>query len=773
MYGMNENLRKLSDDPRVARLLQDIVEQFQRFSESQAQHIKTLAAIGQSMSEEEDTARVLDMILSEARRFNDADGGTLYLVNRESASLDFLVLHNESLHTFMGGTSGRPVTVPSVPLKRPNGEPNTAHVSAYVANTGAVVDIPDVYAAEGFDFTGTREFDAKLGYRSVSMRVLPMRDHEEKILGVLQLINSIDPDTGRVVPFDPKQLQITLALASQAAVVLNQQHLKGLVTELTAFSEEQARSISELAAIGKALSAEHDTQAVLEMILTQSRRFTHADGGTLYLLNEDKTHLDFHVLHNDTLKSHMGGTSGNPITLPSVALLNDDGLPNDANVSAFVANSAQVVNIPDVYQALGFNFEGTKKFDEATGYRSKSMLVVPMRDHEEQIIGVLQLINAQNPETGETVAFDPEQIEITAALASQAAVVLTQQRLIQDLKNLFESFIRAIATAIDEKSKYTGGHISRVTELTMMIAEKVNEVEDGPFGKTEFTADELEELRIAAWMHDTGKITTPEYVVDKANKLETIFDRVAQVQTRWQAIRLERRVAALEKKLELAKQGLDPEKAAEVDALTDRELAVLNEDLEFLETTNKGGEFMTDEALERLTQIGARTYPESDGDHRFLTDDEIENLSIRKGTLTAAERKVIENHAAMSIKILNQLAWPRKLKGVPAIAGAHHEKLDGSGYPLGLKAEEISLPSRIMAVADIFEALSARDRPYKKPMPLSQAVKILGFMVKDGHIDPDVVDLFVRSGLVQEYAEKHLSKEQIADYEPPPPPEAE
>ncbi|MBD3165463.1 HD domain-containing protein [bacterium] len=535
------------------------------------------------------------------------------------------------------------------------------------------------------------------------------------------------------------------------------------MSELRTFTEEQARHINELAAIGRAMSAESDTNVILEMILSKARDFTHADGGTLYLVNDDRDKLDFHVLHNATLNSFMGGTSGNPVTIPSVPLYTEDGKANHQNVSAHVAATGEVINIPDVYEAEGFNFEGTKKFDESLKYRSMSMLVVPLTDHENDIIGVLQLINAQDTQTEETIPFSDELVDITTALASQAAVMLTQQKLINDMKALFDSFVKAIATAIDEKSKYTGGHIARVTELTMMIAEKLNAVQEGPYTDIKFNEKEMEALRLAAWLHDTGKITTPEYVVDKAKKLETVYDRVDLVKSRWHTLRYARELEAeREKQKYLSTNGKgDPEKIREIEEKLEADLAALREEFEYVDRINFGGEFMEDEKIARLHDIAEYTYEVDEEEFSFLNDNEIYNLSIRKGTLTNEEREIMNNHALMSIKILEQLPWPKHLKEVPAIAGAHHEKLDGTGYPFGLKAEEISLQSRIMAVADIFEALSAKDRPYKKPMPLSQAIKILGFMVKDNHIDADVVDLFISSGLVFDYAEKYLDKSQL------------
>ncbi len=536
--------------------------------------------------------------------------------------------------------------------------------------------------------------------------------------------------------------------------------IKGIVEDLKDFTESQAAHLNELAQIGRALSAQRDPDVILEMIVQQARRFTHADGGTVYLMTDDEKELAFHVVQTESLNIAMGGMSGNPVTIPNVQLCCTDGSSNHANVSAYVATTGEVVNIPDVYEAEGFNFEGTKKFDAALNYRSMSMLVMPLRDHEDEIIGVLQLINARD-KSGKTIPFSTELVDMTLALASQAAVVITQHRLISDLKNLFESFIKAIAAAIEEKSKYTGGHIQRVAELTMRIAEQINGQTEGPFADVQFNADEMDELRIAAWMHDTGKITTPEYVVDKCNKLETIFDRIDLVGTRWQAIKLHRELEAEKEKVRILTEGKSDERLKEIEESCKADLEQLDDDLKFLRSSNTGGEFMADDKIERLQNLAKQTYGSNGDQHRFLSDEELYNLSIRKGTLNNEERQKMNDHATMTIKILNQLPWPKKLRNVPQIAGAHHEKLDGTGYPSGLKGDEIGLGARIMAVADIFEALSASDRPYKKPMPLSQTIKILGFMVKDQHIDGRIVDMFVNDGLHLEYAKENLKPEQI------------
>lgn len=539
------------------------------------------------------------------------------------------------------------------------------------------------------------------------------------------------------------------------------QLLERVVTEVRRYAEAQITHIQKLAKIGIALSAEKNIHKIFEMIVEEAREFTRADGGTLYIVDNEKQILNFVILQNETLKVKMGGTSGEKITLPPVPL-RIDGKPNYSNVSSYAALTGEIINIPDVYEAEGFDFTGPRKYDAKTGYRSKSMLVIPMKDHENEIIGVLQLLNSKVPETGEIVPFNPEDVELIASLASQAAVALENAQLIQDLKNLFDAFIKSIATAIDEKSPYTGGHIRRVVELTMMIARKINETNTGPLAEIYFDDDQLEELRIATWMHDVGKITTPEYVVDKATKLEGLTDRIHLVETRFDLIRQIIENKYLNQKLELFKRGKAEDSLLQkLDERQMEETKTLQMEKEFVVRCNDPGERMSDDKIALLKEIAQKQYIWQGKPQRYLTDDELYNLSIRRGTLTPEERKIIENHALMSIKILNQLPFPRKLAHVPQYAGGHHERLDGSGYPNGLTADQLPTQARIMAIADIFESLTAKDRPYKKPMTLSRAIDILREMKEKRHIDPDIFELFVHSQLVKEYAANELSPEQV------------
>ena len=519
--------------------------------------------------------------------------------------------------------------------------------------------------------------------------------------------------------------------------------------------------IHKLTQIGLALSAEKDIKRLLEMILTEARSLSGADAGTLYILEKEENRLRFEILQNDSMGASVSDAAEAGITLPDVPL-HQNGKPNFANVSSYVALTGKIVNISNVYEADGFDFTGPRKYDAATGYRTVSMLVLPMQNHENEIIGVLQLLNARNPETGRVESFSKDYVDIIASLASQAAVSLTNTQLIQDLKNLLYAFVQSIGTAIDAKSPYTGGHIKRVVDLTMIIAEKINESDQEPFRDIRFSEEEMEELRLAAWMHDVGKITTPEHVVDKATKLQTIFDRIELVETRFHLIAkliensfLQQKVARLQCG-DIGKSAIDPLEKKVSDQITE-----LFAQLDFLKTLNKNGSPMSEDDIGRVEVLSENSYELNGAKRPFLTDNEVKNLTIRQGTLNSDERQVIENHAVMTLKILNQLPFPRGMAHMPEYAGSHHEKLDGTGYPLKLTRENLSIQSKILALADIFEALTARDRPYKRPLKLSHALSILKSMKNSNHIDPDIFDFFTRNRLYVSYARKEMSPVQM------------
>jgi HD-GYP domain-containing protein (c-di-GMP phosphodiesterase class II) len=527
-------------------------------------------------------------------------------------------------------------------------------------------------------------------------------------------------------------------------------------------SSDLFRRLEQLNAIGAALSKERDINRLLETILIAAKTITHADGGTLYRMTEDRQALRFEILRTDSLHIAMGGTTGNAINFPNLPLTNDKGEHNDSMVAAYAAIHDKTVNIADAYTEAGFDFSGTRSFDERTGYRSQSFLTVPMKNHEGEIIGVLQLINAQNPQTHQVTPFSSADQSLAESLASQAAIALTNRLLITQLEELFESLINLINLAIDEKSPYTGGHCQRVPALTMMLAEATDAAQEGPLASFHMDERDRYELKIAGLLHDCGKVTTPVHVVDKATKLQTLYDRIHLIDTRFEVLKRDAEISALRRQLAL-RVSVDAAAEAQIREDCQKEICRLDEDREFLRKSNVGGEKMKDEDLERVRDIGnGRKWRNVDAvETEFLSADEAENLTIRAGTLTMKERDVINHHIVATIKMLEQLPWPRHLTKVPEYAGGHHERMDGKGYPKGLTREQMSWQARMMGIADIFEALTARDRPYKPGMKLSQAMGIMVNFKKNGHIDPDLFDVFVKEKVYLKYAQQFLDPQQI------------
>ncbi len=336
------------------------------------------------------------------------------------------------------------------------------------------------------------------------------------------------------------------------------------------------------------------------------------------------------------------------------------------------------------------------------------------------------------------------------------AISLTKKRLIEDQANLFESFIELIAGAIDDKSPYTGGHCRRVPELTMMLADAAAASSDGPLAGFVMSEEDRYELRIAGWLHDCGKVTTPEHVMDKSLKLETIHDRLQDVNTRFEVVKRDLRIALLEQQM---RGELDE---AAVQERYRAGCAELEEERAFLAMCNKGGEFMSEGHKARVRAVAQRRWRDGQGELRpLLSEEEVYNLTIERGTLNPEEREVINHHIVATISMLESLPYPKHLARVPEFAGGHHEHMDGTGYPRGLTRDQMSVQARVMAIADVFEALTAGDRPYKKAMRLSQALQILGRMCEQGKVDRDLFQVFVRDGVYLRYAQTFLDPEQI------------
>jgi len=525
---------------------------------------------------------------------------------------------------------------------------------------------------------------------------------------------------------------------------------------------ELFRRLEQLNQIGAALSRERDIERLLENILEAAKALTGADAGTLYSMTPDGGALRFEIMRTDSLGIRQGGTTGQRVGLPDLPLRRADGSPNDALVAAHAAIRERTVNIADVYAEAGFDFSGTHAFDQRTGYRSQSFLTVPMKNHEGAVIGVLQLINAIDPATGQVGPFSLEDQSLTESLASQAAIALSNRLLITQLETLFESFVKLINVAIDEKSPYTGGHCERVPQLTMMLAEAADATTTGPLADFRMSERDRYELQMAGLLHDCGKITTPVHVVDKATKLQTIYDRIGLIDTRFEVLKRDAELDALRAQLAL-RPVQDAGAEAMAQAALQSELQALEADCEFLRRCNHGSEAMQQADQLRVRVIGTqRQWRNPEGvQTSFLSAEEMENLTIRSGTLTQAERDTINYHIVATIKMLETLPWPRHLKNVPEYAGGHHERMDGKGYPRGLTRAQMSWQARMIGVADVFEALTAADRPYKSGMKLSQALGIMERMVHNGHIDPDLFDVFVQGKVYQRYAEQFLDPEQI------------
>ena len=518
--------------------------------------------------------------------------------------------------------------------------------------------------------------------------------------------------------------------------------------------------LEKLNAIGVALSAEKDTTRILEAILEAAKSLTNADGGTLYRVTEDNR-LKFEILRNDTLNIAMGGATGVAIPFDPLLLYDAEGNPNNSMVVAYSVLHDTTINIEDAYAADGFDFSGTRNFDHKTGYRSKSFLTVPMKNHESEIIGVLQLINAKQLDTGEIIPFSHADQRLTESLASQAAIALTNRILINQLEALFESFIKLINTAIDEKSPYTGKHCERVPIITMLLAEAASATTEGPLKDFHMSDKDRYEFQIAGLLHDCGKVTTPVHVVDKGTKLQTLFDRIHLVDTRFEVLRRDAEIELLRAKIRCMEQE-NREPFDSLEYTYQQRASQLDDDREFLRRCNIGGEFMSAENQQRVEAIARLTWVNETGETAFfLSDDEAKNLKIDKGTLTDEERQIINYHIVATIKMLETLPWPKHLKRVTEYAGGHHERMDGKGYPKGLVREQMSTQARTVAIADIFEALTARDRPYKHGKTLTESLRILGLMKLDHHVDPDLFDVFIREKVYLKYARQYLEPEQI------------
>lgn len=541
------------------------------------------------------------------------------------------------------------------------------------------------------------------------------------------------------------------------------------------------REIRELNAIGAALSAEHDTGKLLELILTKCREITHSDAGSLYLVDivepaEMQREFGLSLRAEHDAQKHDNGTTQHPNPLVSqllrrmeptkrlrfkVAQNDSVRVPfkevsieiSDRSIAGYVASTGEIVNIEDAYHLPPVPYTVNRKFDEDSGYRTKSILAVPMRNQRDEIVGVLQLINAKREPhaklrsigdvSEQVISFENRQQDIVASLASQAAVALENSRLYRDIQRLFEGFVKASVTAIEARDPTTSGHSFRVANLTVALAEAVTRADSGPYSSIQFSRDEMKEIRYASLLHDFGKVAVREEVLVKAKKLYP--EQFQLIRQRFQFAKRTLEVSSLKSQIEYLLEKGREEYLATLPAYY-RDLAEktkeLDEFLRVVEIANEpavlaGGNF------DRLLGVAAQRFIDCDNDEQpLLTGNEVRLLSIRKGSLDEDEREQIESHVVHTFNFLQEIPWTREIKHVPTIARGHHEKLNGKGYPYKLTSPEIPVQTRMMTISDIFDALSASDRPYKKAVSLERALEIINQEVQDGQLDPELFAIF-------------------------------
>lgn len=520
--------------------------------------------------------------------------------------------------------------------------------------------------------------------------------------------------------------------------------------------ENYLNTMVTLNRIGIALSAEKNNNRLLQLTLEGAKEITGSDGSALYLLEGD-SHLRMSVMESDSRNIRLDGTEG-----IKVSLYDAGRTRNPRDPVAFSVLNGATVNIPDIYSSQEFDPSFYRDLDRRTGRDTGAILIVPVKNHENEIVGALQLIKVRKKAPAEATPFSEEEQRLLETLASGAAVALSKNKLIDDFKDLFDSLVELIATAIDSKSPYTGDHCRRVPELTMMLADAVAGMKEGVFRDFSLSREEMYELKIAALLHDCGKVTTPVHIVDKATRLETIFDRIRLVDTRFEVVKRDVEIASLRKELAALSEGRVKEIVEERER-TKEILSQIDEDRQFIRDSNSGEFVMNEDRRKRIRDIALRyrwVGPERK-EESVLSEDEAYALTFSTGTLTPEERAIVNQHVEVTIKMLESLHYPKSLRNVPLFARSHHEHMDGSGYPGGLTREQIPLQGRIIALADIFEALTARNRPYKRGKTLAEALHILGTMKEDGQIDPDLFDLFIEKKIYIQYAEKYMPPEQL------------
>ena len=509
-----------------------------------------------------------------------------------------------------------------------------------------------------------------------------------------------------------------------------------------------ATELETLNKIGVALSTERNTDALLELILSKSREVTSCDAGSLYLV-EEKPNGEKHLLIKLT-QSDSHSVPFRQFTLPI----------DTKSIAGYAAATGKILNIKDAYRIRNLPFRLNRDFDQKFGYRTKSMLVVAMKNQKDEVIGVLQLINAKKDSSvkltsakvvhREVIPFSERSQELAASLASQAGVALENNLLYRDIQNLFEGFVKASVTAIESRDPTTFGHSERVAKLTVGLAEAVDRSDTGPYRDIHFTRQDIREIRYASILHDFGKVGVREEVLVKAKKLYP--SQMDLIKKRFQYIRKVLELDAYRKKLDhvLTNGNQNYEGAfAEIDGLQTKELQQMDDFFAHITQANEPT-VLPEKTSEKLAEIAGWAFQDPSGPTEpLVSPEELRFLTIPKGSLDPEERVQIESHVIHSFRFLSQIPWTKELKNIPLIAKAHHEKLDGSGYPYKMKADEIPFQSKMMTISDIFDALTARDRPYKRAVPVERALDIIGQEVKSQLLDPVLFQLFLEAKIFQ------------------------
>jgi HD-GYP domain-containing protein (c-di-GMP phosphodiesterase class II) len=491
-----------------------------------------------------------------------------------------------------------------------------------------------------------------------------------------------------------------------------------------------ARQLEELNRIGAALSEERDVARLLELIVTKAREITSSDAASLYLVEPSGGHLRFVVAQN------------NSIDVPFRSTIIE---MTDRSIAGYVALRGEAVCLDNAYAPPpGAPYVHNRSFDDATGYRTQSVLAVPMRTPKGVITGVLQLINATSE--GRVAPYADRQLELALSLASQAAVAVENGRLYEEIRRLFEGFVRASVVAIESRDPATSGHSFRVANLSVALAEAADRADSGPFADVRFSREEMRTIRFASLLHDFGKVGVREDVLVKAKKLYPA--QLELLRTRFKLVRRSREAASMQQRLDyLLANGRDAYLAhlPSIERALCEDAEALERHLAVVEAANEPT-VLSAGGFERLSDIAAIEFVDTDGMRRpLLEEDEVRLLSIRKGSLSDAEREQIESHVVHTFQFLSQIPWTKEISRIPAIALGHHEKLNGTGYPHKLSAPDIPIQTRMMTISDIFDALSAADRPYKKAVPVSRALGILELAVADGELDRNLVGLFLEA----------------------------